>query len=1112
MEDEIAAMEIYVGAPIEYESERSVLRKIERLLTDDRRSAIVFANISINSRQIDFVLALDGLVLVIEAKGYSRPVQGGENGPWQVKVASGDWKDIPNLYAQTLNARYAVKDGMHSFCRAEVPYPAAALVFVPDIPRGSQIDSGDFKVSVIGEDGLCAALRKRGENAWSSDQWREFANHLGLTRVPSVSGACDAALAEAESLLRRYTEAFRRTYKATEPLVPFPCRLDGEEILSEEIARLVSEQHADLLIRGPSGCGKSMVAASSGIEFSRQGGIVITIQVKEYTGSLKTVLNSEAGLLAAPSAAQLLNAARRLNRPILFIVDGYNECAEKRRSSLTRGLAALAQRYEARLLVTSQIPLERDDLLALHTIEVPAATMETKSTIAKHASGYDVLPGEITYLLGAISTGLEAKLIGEVGREHRRGSSRYALFDAFARKRLGESASDGIRFLSQLAAWLFDRFAFSLSVRDLDRLMEDDGLSPALPRQLEVTGLLTQRGDRVSFTHEMFFDAFAAEAVVRRAAGQAEAVLTTLDAPVHAARKDLIIGAIDDSLFLEQLLPRLADHASVAACLSGSCGRRAQEWVKAYCLNLLSQLRDEARHVRFQIDEQGRNNVAFQRGSLTIWNPLDRVFFAVLPRLISEGHHLDEILEIIGLLDQRIADEWTRLRDEARSRNISLRSALFACSYVSGFSPDPGITSICADLYGRLFQRRNVSIERKLMGDDLSPGQLYLLLILSRGTDGTAPLLTRIIEEHWNTAPYHLRLSLMDAVFVCRPANEADRAALIEAIEALPPQHPFLSSSIVDALKSLGALEDSEREHCAAVRREIRQCLSQQNEIDNYAKAWGIYSAQFDHPLSGAYCEVVSTLPDHDQKTLLTMAAKGATESSFFLSPLLIDLASFGDPSVGGSIVRWTVLPPTDSPMPQEAVRAFVLVHIVLARLGCALPDRSLTSGNASAAALTACGLILYWSNRTDLDKNTKAEACYPSLGLLVEHRQDATLDILRICEDARMEGVLPLPGDAPVIRSIVGRFPTEMADICRHALRKPEGQIGYFRHFSEHHRHQNLSFAIDVLARHGNSTDSPLLRRYASDPTLGTDAIKALQSMEERLTGKPKVQDGERR
>ena len=33
---------------------------------------------------------------------------------------------------------------------------------------------------------------------------------------------------------------------------------------------------------------------------------------------------------------------------------------------------------------------------------------------------------------------------------------------------------------------------------------------------------------------------------------------------------------------------------------------------------------------------------------------------------------------------------------------------------------------------------------------------------------------------------------------------------------------------------------------------------------------------------------------------------------------------------------------------------------------------------------------------------------------------------------------------------------------------------------------------------------DAPLLRRYTSDPNLGTDAIAALQAIEERLSEKP--------
>ena len=482
-------MKIYVGDLIQYESERITLKEIRQLLESEQRSAIVFANISINSRQIDFVIALDGLILIIEAKGYTRPVRGGENGHWQVQMASGDWKDFPNPYVQARDASHTVRDAMNSFCGTEVPYPKAALVFVPEIPRTSRPYPGDFKVLVIGQNGLRTAFQEQGNNPWSAKRWMEFADHLRLIPVSTIEAAFDTVLTEAEQGLRRYTAMFCRTYKLEEPLVPFTCWSSGEEISSDDIMQMICEERVDLLLQGPTGCGKSILATSSGIAFNQRVGIAITVQVKEYAGRLKTVLDREVGLLAAPSAAQLLSDARRLNRPILFIVDGYNECAEETQSSLTRGIAALARKYEASILITSQVSLVSANLLNLRNIDVPPPTMETKLSIAKHASRDKVLSEEVEHLLRVISSGLEAKLAGEVGSSVRRGNSRYALFDAFARKRLGESAGDCIRTLAQIAAWLFDRFAFSLSGRDLGRLVDDEGISHALLRLMQEKGV-----------------------------------------------------------------------------------------------------------------------------------------------------------------------------------------------------------------------------------------------------------------------------------------------------------------------------------------------------------------------------------------------------------------------------------------------------------------------------------------------------------------------------------------------------------------------------------------------------------------------------------------------
>jgi len=67
---------------------------------------------------------------------------------------------------------HALRDAMGRFAGNDVPYPNAALVFVPAIPTGSTIPHGDYKVSITGVDkvpALMSAIQRRG---WSLDQWR----------------------------------------------------------------------------------------------------------------------------------------------------------------------------------------------------------------------------------------------------------------------------------------------------------------------------------------------------------------------------------------------------------------------------------------------------------------------------------------------------------------------------------------------------------------------------------------------------------------------------------------------------------------------------------------------------------------------------------------------------------------------------------------------------------------------------------------------------------------------------------------------------------------------------------------------------------------------------
>ena len=117
---------------------------------------------------------------------------------------------------------------------------------------------------------------------------------------------------------------------------------------------------------------------------------------------------------------------------------------------------------------------------------------------------------------------------------------------------------------------------------------------------------------------------------------------------------------------------------------------------------------------------------------------------------------------------------------------------------------------------------------------------------------------------------------------------------------------------------------------------------------------------------------MIADLPENERKTLLTMAANGVSDTAFFLASLLIELASFGDSSVGDRIARWTSLPPAGQlPCRRTSVAVFVVAHFALARLGCPLPARRGEADGHSTEALAACGAILYWFNRVSISPST---------------------------------------------------------------------------------------------------------------------------------------------
>lgn len=1104
----LTPFEIFIGSPIEHASERATLSRTVEFLTAQGVPAVVLANVNFGGRQIDLVVGLDQHALVIESKGFASAVHGDENGHWHVRLASGRWKEIPNLYVQTLAEKNALRDAMAAFARTAVPYPDAALVFVPAIPAGSMVPKGDFKVSVGGLDALPALIASTAHRGWSLDQWRAFAAHHRLIAVPSLDAALSPGLLDAERLLDAYGGAFERTYgPLASAMVSVSCVHDGETLASEIVAER-GIAGGNLLLMGASGCGKSLLSYMAALIALGRGDVPIVIPAKDFEGNLRDVANREATLLDARSAVALIRAAGLLDRPLLLVVDGYNECTPSERQRLTRSIAAAIKRYDATVVISSRIELERKDLLPVDTYAVQAPDIRTKQAIARQAAGNGSVEA-FSELLDTVGSGLEARMVGQLGRNLPAGTTKYGLFDAYVRERLGPAASDGIRALSRIAGMMTDRISFGLSVRDLDRLSDREGVSGALLQTLQAVNLLDKRGDRLSFSHEMFLNVFGAEAILRRAGDDPDAVVSALRLSRHLEMKPFVLGAIDDDRLRRQVLSKLSDVWIVSACLAGQFGGDARLWANRRCDDVLARVGQEIETVRFDLSKDVAWNVLSKPETLQEWTDQDRAVLGAVARELVAGLRLDQVLDLVGKMDERLAEEYSRLFDEAKKQKINLRSGLYAMSYTGFGGREIGLACICNPIHsGHLYSGPNIAAEanlrERLRSETLSPGQVGLLIELDRysqrDADSIGPLLPAILKRIWAKAAHQLRSALMQAAGMsARSLNDDERQALIDVIQDLmPANNGFDSTGMIDALKFLGALDDDQAEHIASVKAEMEAVLANRDDPLMFDAAAGLWSAQFDHPYDGAYWEAWSDLPSDDRKTLLAMAAQNVDRHSMFTPPLLADLASYGDPVTGPIVAQWTALPPKKEVMMQDTIRTFEMAHAALARLHHPLPDRSAEVLSPADHALLACGEIIYWLNRDDLTQTERRLNCAAPLAVLSRHADGVAAAVLREfsgSDHTFSESAARLPGSEPVATSITQHFPDEITSIYRAALEQPARQTGYFEFFRVD---DVIEKALASLGHAGYANDIQLLRAWSLHPKHGHAAVRAIKALED--------------
>lgn len=1080
--------EIYVGAPVDQASERKFLASTVQWLVEQQTSFVVLANLHVGGRQIDCIVATEQGVSVVEVKSSYLPVRGDLNGIWERLHASGEWRSYTNAYRQALDAKNALRDAMMAAKPVGKFYPAGYAVFTSGFAEGSKVPDGDFKVEITTLDKFLSSRKLQRAAPWSLDDWKAFAAKLRLIPISIDDAISSSKDREITELLGRYSVAVMTEYGS-----------DAARWLPED-----SEQQSSLLtaattgtgcfITGTSGCGKTLMAKWIAVKLASTGNPTFFFAAKNFTGSWADFIRREVALLFDESPSALLQAISRVDRPLVLVLDGINEFGAHSSNAL-RGIRALARRFGAKLILTAQ-GRKLPEFDGLRTVTVNRPSIDLKRRIAQ--SGGATLNRTALEVLKAVSSGIEAKIIGQIGADFNADATRLVLLDQYIRIRLGRHARAASFGLRRLAGSFHGLVAFSISEASFDEFMREQAVHFEDCDAMFNAGLLVRRVGRVSFSHEMIQNACAAYDLARKAAIDAATFGPRLSTPVLEAIAGDVISAIEDVSVCRAVLEEVTSSTLLSAAADGELGTIAGSGARALLDKTADECVAEIRVARLALVlENEALRVEWVIDCPRTWTEAAQARLSAIGHRAVSGTELDAYFGLCAEMDERLASECQRLAEAARDAKFPLRSRSFELAYY-GFSGEIGFTNAARSSHPGLYKPTDGLEMREFDLKAMSSGQLLFFLenrssFLKDGDrGGFAEGLIYLLRERFRWEPYHVQLAILHAVSFARQVPEETLGRLIEAINALDvsPTNWAINSSIIDALKILGALDDQGEDAREQIKCELASILGEDEGTVDKNLALSLCLRMFDHPFDSIYVEEILELDDGARHQLYRRAL-GASElkNSFGSSWLVRQVASFEDEADVALLSPLTTLPDSSSPFPQEEWGRFVSATRFLGRHNAELPR---IDGEAFAdCCLTDIRTLLY---AAESRRQPDAEAARLAWRRL--HAMPAQLVVGCLGEvcAALTEQHWGEEEQIYAKLNLAEVYPADCLKIARQFI-KDDVEAQYFSRVPM--REMGPSFAFDTVGRYGDRSDIDCLRALSRAHRFARYALIALRSLD---------------
>lgn len=857
-----------------------------------------------------------------------------------------------------------------------------------------------------------------------------------------------------------------------------------------------------IAIIGPSGCGKTILSKKIALGFLNTG-IAIFLEGKYYETDLNALLNKYIAAFGFISTVDIFEISKNLKLPVLFVIDGLNECEPAKIPKLLIELDSIKRNYQIKILITSQKADKYFGVLDLQEITVDYPSYKTKSEIAKV---YDrkLKNIKLESILNTVSSGLEAKMIGEIATDDINNVSRFSLFEIFLKYKLGEAKSEAFLFLSCIAKKLSENLTFSLPEREVDDILRNSAISDGvLALSLEVK-ILDLTFGRISFSHELFFNFFVAESIVRFS-NNVQSIIKAINLPKNYDKKLLIIGAISDFLVLDNVLDSITDVDLLNALCQGDGGEYPKRWTERKLNRIMSKIKEEIIGVEYEFNKEELAGIGFVKNTLVDWSVQEFTFINLLPYRIVQGELLYEFYDLIGIMDEKIQTVAKDLWEEGKRRGTNVRSGIFSASYVGMSNLRTAVASVVSAIRSGFVTFYNEShiteemVQWFIKDRSLSYGKFYFVLLLLRWDEKLKylyPYALDVVRSKWRSVPSQLTYEILDRAGHFHRTEE-ERELFIESLNTMNSEanNVWISTSVFEALSQIGALEEDTLEHIPIVEEQIERLLINFESEENCAEINGVFNCQFDHPYNYAYQVAISKL-DIDRKRLFYKRALKGMTSVFFGPMLFFESLEVLNQDICPLIAKWTELPIIEKVFPQDSFRIFLLSHIILARYGYPLVSKFADVEKLPERALSAIAELYYWNNRKDLDPRKIKEVSFKAASELFNQVNPYTIDAIYECRHNIIQSNLNKFLDDSIIY-IDNEYQDVIVDLCRFTLQNLDSQKEIK---SINHGIDANTKAISLLLQLGSIVDIDVLRNLSDHSKYGKSSVEAIRLLTQKM------------